>query len=154
VRRTCDSRWKDIASKMPRGHCNRHAGQGPCTCAMGNLYRFVEPVVLYLLEQEGSTYGYELASNLQNHALTDAEIDRGALYRTLQRLETMGHVTSDWDTSGAGPARHIYSITQSGKNHLREWAAVLNNLSTSMQSFVSDVKLLGDANPEKTKALG
>ena len=46
---------------MPRGYCHRHAGRGPCTCAMGNLYRFAEPVVLYLLESNGPAYGYELA---------------------------------------------------------------------------------------------
>jgi len=137
---------------MPRGHCRRHAGQRPCTCAMGNLYRFLEPVVLYLLERDGPAYGYELGSSLQNHALTDAEIDRGALYRTLQRLETMGHVTSAWDTSGSGPARHIYSITQSGKDHLREWATVLNNLSRSMESFVRDVNSLGKVSTETTGA--
>ncbi len=129
---------------MPRGHCYRHAGKRPCTCAMGNLYRFAEPVVLYLLERDGPAYGYELGTSLQNHALTDAEIDRAALYRTLQRLETMGHVTSDWDTSGSGPARHIYSITQSGRGHLREWAAVLGNLSRSMKSFVEEVRSLDE----------
>jgi len=134
---------------MPRGHCLRHAGQRPCTCAMGNLYRFVEPVVLYLLEHDGPAYGYELGSSLQNHALTDAEIDRGALYRTLQRLETMGHVTSDWDTSGSGPARHIYSITQSGRDHLREWRIVLNNLARSMESFVLDVESLENVDAEQ-----
>jgi len=137
---------------MPRGYCHRHAGERPCTCAMGNLYRFVEPVVLYVLEHNGPAYGYELGGNLQNHALTDAEIDRGALYRTLQRLETMGHVTSDWDTSGSGPARHIYSITESGKRHLREWAVVLDNLARSMESFVNDVKSLGDASSESADA--
>lgn len=125
-----------------RGHCHRHGAERPCTCAMGNLYRFVEPVVLYLLEHGGPAYGYELGTSLQKHALTDAEIDRGALYRTLQRLETMGHVTSDWDTSGSGPARHIYSITQSGKDHLQEWSVVLGNLAHSMQSFVDDVRSL------------
>lgn len=127
---------------MQRGSCHRHGSERPCTCAMGNLYRYVEPVVLYLLEKEGPAYGYELAVNLQRHALTDAEIDRGALYRTLQRLETMGHVTSTWDTSGPGPARHTYSITQSGKDHLREWAVVLNSLSHSMESFADDVNSL------------
>lgn len=127
---------------MPRGHCHRHAGQGPCTCAMGNLYRFVEPVVLFVLEHNGPTYGYELSSNLRDHVLTDAEIDRGALYRTLQRLESSGHVTSDWDTSGSGPARHIYSITDTGRKHLREWAVVLKNLARSMESFVNDVESL------------
>ena len=127
---------------MQRGHCHRHGGERPCTCAMGNLYRFVEPVVLYVLEHNGPTYGYELGNNLQNHTLTDAEIDRGALYRALQRLETAGHVTSNWDTSGSGPARHVYSISESGKKHLREWAVVLGNLARSMKSFVGDVESL------------
>jgi len=127
---------------MPRGHCHRHGAERPCTCAMGNLYRFVEPVVLYVLEQGGPAYGYELAGNLQNHALTDAEIDRGALYRTLQRLETTGHVTSDWDTSGTGPARHVYRITELGRKHLREWSVVLRNLAHSMEAFVLDIKTL------------
>lgn len=129
---------------MPRGICHRHGAERPCTCAMGNLYRFVEPVVLYLLKRNGATYGYELGRALNEHTLTDAEIDRGALYRTLQRLETMEHVTSDWDTSGSGPARHIYSITESGEKHLREWAVVLGNLGRSMESFVKDVNSLSE----------
>ncbi len=109
---------------------------------MGNLYRFVEPVVLYVLERSGPAYGYELGSSLQDHALTDAEIDRGALYRTLQRLETSGHVTSNWDTTGSGPARHVYAITDEGRKHLREWAVVLGNLAGSMGTFVGDVNSL------------
>lgn len=127
---------------MQRGRCVRHGAQRPCTCAMGNLYRFVEPVVLYLLERQGPSHGYELAGALNEHALTDSEIDKGALYRTLQRLETFGHVKSLWDTSGAGPARHVYEITQTGRVHLREWAVVLANLSESMAAFARDVKSL------------
>lgn len=125
---------------MPRGHCRRHAGERPCSCAMGNLYRFVEPVVLYLLATRESAYGYELAGDLDKHALTDTQIDRAALYRTLQRLEANGYVTSTWDSSGSGPARHVYKITKSGREHLQEWGEVLENLSRSMQSFVEDAK--------------
>jgi DNA-binding PadR family transcriptional regulator len=106
---------------------------------MGNLYRFVEPVVLYLLATRESAHGYELAGELNNHSLTDAEIDRAALYRTLQRLEANGHVRSTWDVSGSGPARHVYQITDSGREHLSEWAVVLGNLAKSMEAFMGDV---------------
>lgn len=109
---------------------------------MGNVYRFVEPVVLYLLERQGPSHGYELSGALNDHALTDSRIDKGALYRTLQRLETNHHVQSVWDTAGAGPARHIYEITESGRQHLREWAVVLNKLSESMSSFAGEVRSL------------
>jgi DNA-binding PadR family transcriptional regulator len=50
---------------------------------MGNLYRFVEPVLLFLLSRNDRPYGYELANELRQYALTDAEIEVSALYRTL-----------------------------------------------------------------------
>lgn len=131
---------------MPRGHCNRHGGERPCSCAMGNLYRFVEPVVLYMLAKKVSAHGYELAGELSSHALTDAEIDRGALYRTLKRLEANGHVQSEWDTSSTGPARHVYRITDSGREHLREWTVILGSLARSMEAFVDDANNLLEQN--------
>ena len=104
---------------------------------MGNLYRFVEPVVLLLLREKGSSYGYELFSSVQEHALTDAEIERGTLYRTLRQLERNGNVTSEWQTEKAGPARRIYRLTPRGKQHLEEWAEVLDHVSRSMARFVA-----------------
>ncbi len=125
---------------MPKGHCHRHGTESPCTCAMGNLYRFAEPVILYLLHLKGETYGYELAKALQEHALTDSVIEPGALYRTLRRLEENDYVKSNWDVSGAGPARRVYKLTEGGLEHLKEWAIVLANLSESMAKFVEEVK--------------
>jgi hypothetical protein len=40
---------------------------------MGNLYRFVEPVVLLLLKEKGKSYGYDLSGILQTYALTSEE---------------------------------------------------------------------------------
>jgi DNA-binding PadR family transcriptional regulator len=112
---------------------------------MGNLYRFVEPVVLLLLKKHGPSYGYELATALNEHALTDAEIERAALYRTLKQLETNGRVVSEWDVSGSGPARHVYRLTESGEEHLREWGIVLEKLAQGMTFFVDEVRNMQDA---------
>jgi PadR family transcriptional regulator PadR len=121
---------------VPRKLCERHGGDHPCTCAMGNVYRFVEPVVLLLLKKQRRSYGYELSRALQDHALTDAEVERAALYRTLRQLEANGNVVSEWETDGAGPARRVYSLTADGEHHLNEWAVVLAHLSKSMAGFV------------------
>jgi PadR family transcriptional regulator PadR len=102
---------------------------------MGNIYRFVEPVLLLMLKEKGRSYGYDLASNLSEYALTDAQVEGAALYRTLRRLESNGHVKSSWDTSNGGPARRIYSLTSMGDQHLREWAEVLGNLGSAMSKF-------------------
>jgi PadR family transcriptional regulator PadR len=120
---------------MRRPVCPRHGSDHPCTCAMGNIYRFVEPVVLLMLKEGGRSYGYDLATNLNAYALTDAQIEGAALYRTLRRLEHYGYVVSSWDTRNAGPARRVYKLTRSGERHLRDWAAVLGNLGVAMSRF-------------------
>ncbi|MFB3777878.1 MAG: PadR family transcriptional regulator [Bryobacteraceae bacterium] len=128
---------------MPQRRCRRHGNEYPCTCAMGNLYRFVEPVVLLLLKQKGRSYGYDLSGELRAQALTDAEIERAALYRTLRQLELNGNVTSGWETDKGGPARRVYKLTAEGEKHLEEWTTVLGHVSRSMARFVRQAKKLG-----------
>jgi DNA-binding PadR family transcriptional regulator len=102
---------------------------------MGNVYRFIEPVLLLMLREKKHSYGYELSENLEEYALTDAQIERAALYRTLRALEENGHVASSWETATAGPARRVYSLTDSGHVHLKEWAEVMDRLGRAMQVF-------------------
>lgn len=125
---------------MQRKFCVRHKKDYPCSCGMGNLYRFVEPVVLLLLREKVRSCGYNLCSELQEHALTDAEIDKAALYRTLRNLEKNGNVKSTWETGDGGPARRVYRLTKQGEEHLQEWAVVLENLSKSMTRFVRQAR--------------
>lgn len=117
---------------------------------MGNLYRFVEPVALYLLKTKGRSHGYDLVGALNDYALTDALVEPGALYRTLRRLEENGYVISAWDVSGGGPARRIYELTDDGAEHLQEWGAVLERLSQSLARFVRDVKVSVEKDPSGT----
>jgi PadR family transcriptional regulator, regulatory protein PadR len=121
--------------------CFRHPKDYPCTCAMGNLYRFVEPVLLFLLKRKGQSYGYELSGELADCALTDAEIEAAALYRTLRQLEKNGFVRSEWDSGHSGPARRLFMLTELGEQHLEEWLAVLDHLSKSMARFVGIARL-------------
>jgi PadR family transcriptional regulator PadR len=125
---------------MPRRECPKHPGKYPCTCAMGHLYRFIEPVLLLMIKERGTAHGYDLSSELGEYAFTDAAIERAALYRTLNILERNGYVTSQWDVNGGGPSRKLYTLTEEGEEHLREWAVVLRNVSKSMAQFVRKVE--------------
>ncbi|MBN9659349.1 MAG: helix-turn-helix transcriptional regulator [Acidobacteria bacterium] len=118
---------------------------------MGNLSRFVEPVLLLLLKQKGRSYGYDLAGELPQHALTDAEIERAALYRTLRQLEENGNVASEWETDQGGPARRVYRLTPQGEAHLEEWATVLDHVSKSMAQFVVKARAAGSARSARRK---
>jgi len=107
---------------------------------MGNLYRFVEPVLLFLLKRKRRSYGYELASELRAYAFTDAEIEVAALYRTLRQLEQNGCVTSEWNVDHSGPARRVYALTPRGESHLSEWVTVLDHMSRAMTRFIKEAR--------------
>ena len=125
---------------MPRSICVHHEKNYPCSCGMGNLYRFVEPVVLHMLKIKGRRCGYDLCSELKKHTLTDAEIDKAALYRTLRQLEANKMVKSAWEEGESGPARRCYQLTKEGERHLQEWTLILEKLSKSMARFVRDAR--------------
>jgi DNA-binding PadR family transcriptional regulator len=137
---------------MAPGKCARHPVDYPCTCAMGHLYRFIEPVLLLMIRERGQAYGYDLSGELGDYAFTDADIERAALYRTLNILEKNGYVKSHWDTKGSGPARKVYSLTKDGEHHLQQWSEVLHNVSKSMSRFVRKVESLnGTQRPIRAK---
>jgi len=122
---------------MPRGRCHRHhhTGDSPCSCEMGNLYRFCEPIVLIVLARLGTAHGYQLTTEAGKVAVTHAGVDSGAIYRALRRLEANEHVTSSWDTSGPGPARRLYTLTPTGYEHLAEWSEVMKDIASSLGSL-------------------
>ena len=126
--------------RNPRTRCCQRPGLGrPCTCAMGNVSRFIEPVVLRILREKKRSYGYEIASWLPHFALTDATIEGAALYRTLRTLEANGFVASSWEP-GAGPSRRNYSLTRSGEVHLEEWNELLKTLGQAMIEFAEGIE--------------
>jgi len=118
-------------------HCHRaHADGSPCSCEMGNLYRFCEPIVLLTLARLGEAHGYQIVSEAEQFAVTHAGVDSGAVYRALRRLEANGYVTSSWDTTGSGPARRLCKLTPSGYEHLAEWVDVMGEVASSLGSLV------------------
>lgn len=104
---------------------------------MGNVSRFIEPVVLRILHEKKKSYGYEIAECLGQYALTDATIEGAALYRTLRTLEANGYVSSTWE-HGDGPARRNYSLTASGVAHLCDWSNLLGALGKAMIEFARE----------------
>lgn len=141
---------------MPRGHgCHRRgcARRGACSCELGNLYRFAEPVILLALARLGEAHGYQLAQEAQGLAVTDADLDSAVIYRTLRRLEEYGYARSTWDTTGTGPARRIYSLTAEGREHLQEWSALLEQLVGSLSRLAASCRQASAQAPESGQRL-
>ena len=90
------------------------------------------PMMLLSL-QEWNSYGYELME--RTAAFGFQTMNPGTLYRALRQLEKDGHVKSKWETSGAGPARRMYSITDAGEAYLALWATSLKQFRQTMDAF-------------------
>jgi poly-beta-hydroxybutyrate-responsive repressor len=94
---------------------------------------WLAPTVLLLL-RDVSSYGYDLMKALSRFGF--AVMNPGPLYRMLRQMEKDGLVRSSWDTSGQGPARRIYAITEAGESYLRLWAGSLDLYRGMMDRFV------------------
>jgi poly-beta-hydroxybutyrate-responsive repressor len=100
--------------------------------AEGMPRNWMTPVILLLL-REWSSYGYDLMERMA--AFGFAAMNPGSLYRVLRQLEKEGMVSSTWDTSGQGPARRMYAITEAGETYLKLWASGIDHYRTMMNTF-------------------
>jgi poly-beta-hydroxybutyrate-responsive repressor len=103
------------------------------------------PTVLMLL-RDLSSYGYDLMKALSSFGF--AMMNPGPLYRMLRQMEKDGLVRSSWDTSGQGPARRIYSITEAGEAYLKMWSRSFGAYRRLMERFF---RLYADQPDDKNK---
>ena len=93
------------------------------------------PVTLLTL-RDCTSYGYKLME--QTAAFGFGAMNPGTFYRTLRHMERDGLCKSEWDTSsGAGPARRVYTITDAGEAYLGFWIEALEQYRRNMDFFFS-----------------
>jgi len=99
--------------------CKR--GNANCFSDIGMSPNFWVRAWFLLSLSRGKSYGYELIGSIPRvipeESLQSSSV-MGNYYRILRTLEQDNLITSEWDTTGAGPARRIYSITPQGVEEL------------------------------------
>jgi PadR family transcriptional regulator PadR len=88
-----------------------------------------------LMLREWNSYGYKLMEQLT--VLGFEAMNPGTMYRTLRKMENDGVVKSKWETSGDGPARRTYSVTEAGEAYLEFWVKSLEHYQRSVDAFLS-----------------
>ena len=78
-----------------------------------------DTVVLSVL-QKGDSYGYEIHKSIIDRLGGEYELKEATLYSSYKRLEAEGYVVSFWGDETLGGRRKYYSITESGKELLRQ----------------------------------
>ena len=108
---------------------------GPCRCRGTHIRGFVRPRLLLQLSKKPA-HGYELLEVLESENLPTP--DPSTLYRTLRQFEEDGLVRSTWDTSGGGPARRVYELTDEGVEILHAWAGNIRRIRRRLGKFLDE----------------
>ncbi len=63
---------------------------------------------------------------------------KSIVYIMLRRMERVGLVVSEWDTSEGGPAKRVYRITQEGRDYLEEATGRLRNAARIIRILLGE----------------
>jgi len=68
----------------------------------------------------GASHGYGIARWVRDTTDGEVEIEEGALYTALHRLEKRGLLTARWKASDTGRRAKFYGLTSEGRGVLKE----------------------------------
>jgi PadR family transcriptional regulator, regulatory protein PadR len=84
------------------------------------------------------THGYGVAQWIRERTSDDLQIEDGALYTALHRLEKRGLIESEWGLSDNNRKAKYYRLTASGRKQLRaqseRWARYARAVSAVLQT--------------------
>ncbi len=80
----------------------------------------------------GRLHGYGVLLRLEQISGGALQVQQGALYPALYRLEHQGVIESEWGTSANNRRATYYQLTAAGRRRLGEEAASWNRLASAM----------------------
>ena len=112
-----------------------------CPCSGKNTSTLVAPWILLTLHQNDGLHGYDIQKIiLKKLQEMGFGLNAGGLYRHLNLLEKRGVLTSTWDTSGPGPAKRRFFMTEAGKDCLWRWLSTLSTHATLIGKFMDEAQ--------------
>lgn len=83
------------------------------------LRGYTDAIILMQL-QNGDSYGYRISREVSRISEGGLEMKEATLYTAFRRLETAGMITSYWGDEMSGARRRYYTITELGREKLRQ----------------------------------
>ncbi len=85
----------------------------------------------------GPKHGYAVAKWIAETTEDDLQIEEGALYTALHRMEKRGWIESEWGLSDTGRRAKFYQLTAAGRQQLQlqtqRWARYARAVSRVLQ---------------------
>lgn len=94
----------------------------------------LELCVLSVIAKEDS-YGYQIIDQIKDNI----PMSEGTIYPMLRRLKKENYLTDYTKESESGPARKYYSITQSGREYLKDQVKAYKEIVDSVKGLLEEV---------------
>lgn len=101
-----------------------------------NYGRHLPAFILLFLAKE-SSHGSMLLSKI-NETMPNIKADGPAIYRALSDLEKSEAVKACWDTANPGAARKCYTLTEKGRDMLKEFRVDIEERKKNLEFFISE----------------
>jgi len=85
----------------------------------------------------GSLHGYGVLLRIQQISAGAFEVEQGALYPALYRLEQRGMLAADWGVSENNRRAKYYRLTRRGEKHLRQQTENWNRVSLAVATVLN-----------------
>jgi transcriptional regulator len=91
----------------------------------------LEILILKTLQQ-APNHGYGIARWLRESSHDAFQVEEGALYPALRRMEKRGLLVADWDVTDTGREAKFYRLTEVGKGELEKAQATWDRYVLAM----------------------
>lgn len=99
----------------------------------GDLLQGTLAILILKALLAGPAHGYGIARWVEKITDDVLRIEEGSLYPALRRLEDRAWIASEWGLSENNRRARFYSITASGRRHLRAEAALWTRYAGAIQ---------------------
>ncbi len=82
-------------------------------------------------------HGWAIAQRIRQISKDVLQVNQGALYPALHRLEQQGWITAEWGESENNRRAKFYSLTKDGRKYLQKEQANWERLSTAIGLVLS-----------------
>ena len=97
----------------------------------------LEVLVLQSLARAPRLHGYDIIDWIATRSGDAFQIEEGALYPALHRLEVKGWLASEWGLSGNNRRAKFYRLTARGRKHLErqklEWQRLVGAMARVLE---------------------
>lgn len=84
----------------------------------------------------GPLHGFEITTWLEDRSAGSLDVDEGALYHALHRLEERELITSEWRLTENNRRARYYRLLPAGRTHLRTEGANLERYARALTTIL------------------